>query len=95
MVKSQFAFVFDFFTFMIADDVVNGSVWEILFEQIVNSVHDSYVAFMSSFPDAVVNNVTGVVNNVNIWMSVSHSSDCIFDCDPWRVAPLLMSIKFI
>lgn len=75
-------------TFVISEDVIDASVGEIFLEEIEDAIHDCLVACFGCFPHAVVDDVTCVVDDVEIGMSVTNSSQSVFNCDPWSVASL-------
>lgn len=71
---------------MISEDMENWLVTKDCSEHVENTIHDSSVAIESCLPNSVIDDVTGVVNDVSIGMSRCHSSECVFNASPWCVA---------
>jgi hypothetical protein len=68
--------------------VIDASVGEIFLEQVEDSIHDLDVALLGGLPDPVVDNVSGMINDIDVGMSVADTTQSIFNSDPWSVASL-------
>lgn len=68
--------------------MIDASVGEIFLEQVEDAIHDLDVALLGRLPHAVVNDVAGVINDVDVRMGVADATQSILNGDPWSVAGL-------
>lgn len=72
-------------TFMVSQDMEDGNVAEDFSEQIEDTIHDGSVTIESRLPNAVINDVTSMIDNVSVRVRSSHTAKRVFNCSPGRV----------
>ena len=80
-------------TFMIAQNVIDRCWTENFFKHIENSIHDSFVAILCSFPNPVIYDIASMINKLCVRVITSNASESIFNCTPWCVAVLFWKNK--
>lgn len=68
--------------------MVDRNVGENFSKEIVDAIHDLTVAIKCCLPNAVIDNVTSMINKIDLWMLSADLSESVFDGFPRGVAEL-------